>query len=60
MATGDRSSARILGVVEGYPMTTKNAILGELHVGTVGMFAAAGFTEISRPTLRRVVMRIDF
>jgi GNAT superfamily N-acetyltransferase len=46
--------------VEGYPTTTKQAILGELHVGTVGMFAAAGFTEVSRPTLRRVVMRIDF
>lgn len=23
-------------------------------------FAAAGFTEVSRPTLRRAVMRIDF
>ena len=48
------------GAVEGYPITTKEAILGELHVGTAGMFAAAGFTELSRPTLRRVVMRIDF
>jgi GNAT superfamily N-acetyltransferase len=46
--------------VEGYPMTTKNALLGELHVGTHGMFAAAGFAEVSRPSVRRVVMRIDF
>jgi hypothetical protein len=46
--------------IEGYPMTTKNAILEELHVGTVGVFAAAGFAEISRPTKRRAVMRIDF
>ena len=46
--------------VEGYPMTTKNVILEELHVGTEGMFADAGFKEVSRPTLRRVVMRIDF
>jgi GNAT superfamily N-acetyltransferase len=46
--------------IEGYPMTTKNAILEELHVGTEGVFADAGFTEVSRPTLRRVVMRIDF
>lgn len=46
--------------VEGYPMTTKQVILGELHVGTEGMFARAGFAEVSRPTLRRVVMRIDF
>ena len=45
--------------LEGYPMTTTGAILGELHVGTAGMFAAAGFAEVSRPTLRRVVMRID-
>ena len=46
--------------VEGYPMTTTNAILEELHVGTQAAFAAAGFVEISRPTLRRIVMRIDF
>jgi hypothetical protein len=41
-------------------MTAKNAILEELHVGTEGVFAGAGFTRVSRPTLRRVVMRIDF
>jgi GNAT superfamily N-acetyltransferase len=46
--------------VEGYPMTTKQVILVELHPGTIGMFAAAGFAEVSRPTLRRVVMRMDF
>ena len=33
---------------------------GELHVGSRSIFAAAGFTEVSHPTLRRVVMRIDF
>ena len=32
---------------------------GELHVGSRSIFAAAGFTEVSRPTLRRVVMRIE-
>jgi hypothetical protein len=41
-------------------MTTTDALLSELHVGTQGMFAAAGFAEVSRPTVRRVVMRIDF
>jgi GNAT superfamily N-acetyltransferase len=46
--------------IEGYPIVTKDVILEELHVGTQGVFAAAGFTEVSRPTLRRVVMRIDF
>ena len=41
-------------------MTSKNAILEELHVGTERTFADAGFAEITRPTLRRAVMRIDF
>jgi GNAT superfamily N-acetyltransferase len=46
--------------VEAYPMTTTEALLGELHVGTHGMFAAAGFTEVGRPSIRRAVVRIDF
>jgi hypothetical protein len=46
--------------IEGYPMTTTNAISEELHVGTAGMFAQAGFVEVSRPTPRRAVVRIDF
>jgi len=33
---------------------------GELHVGSLGIFKAAGFTEIGRPTPRRAVVRIDF
>ncbi|CAN5300552.1 hypothetical protein BH20ACT13_BH20ACT13_12980 [soil metagenome] len=33
---------------------------GELHVGSRSIFAAAGFAEVSHPTPRRVVMRIDF
>jgi GNAT superfamily N-acetyltransferase len=45
--------------LEAYPMTTKEALLGEFHVGTAHMFEAAGFTKVSRPTLRRAVMRID-
>ena len=46
--------------IEGYPMVTKNVILEELHVGTEGVFADAGFAKVSHPTLRGVVMRIDF
>lgn len=46
--------------LEGYPIATKNVIDEELHVGTVRTFADAGFHEVSRPTKRRVVMRIDF
>jgi GNAT superfamily N-acetyltransferase len=45
--------------IEAYPMNTKKVILEELHVGTEGVFADAGFAEVSRPTPRRVVMRID-
>lgn len=30
------------------------------HVGTRSIFEAAGFVEVHRATLRRVVMRIDF
>lgn len=49
--------------VEGYPMVTEpgqEIAWGELHVGSRSMFAAAGFEEVSAPTKRRVVLRIDF
>jgi GNAT superfamily N-acetyltransferase len=46
--------------LEGYPITTKEVILEELHVGTEGVFARAGFVQVSHPTPRRLVMRIDF
>jgi GNAT superfamily N-acetyltransferase len=46
--------------VEGYPILTTDVISQELHVGTSSIFADAGFTEVSHPTPRRVVMRIDF
>jgi GNAT superfamily N-acetyltransferase len=48
--------------VEGYPMITRpgdEITWGELHVGSRGVFAAAGFAEVTRPTKRRVVMRIE-
>jgi GNAT superfamily N-acetyltransferase len=59
-AAVDFASERGARAIEGYPMTTKNVIAEELHVGTEGVFADAGFTEVNRPTLRRVVMRVDF
>ena len=49
--------------VEGYPMITQpeqEITWGELYVGSRGIFADAGFAEVSRPTPRRVVMRIEF
>ena len=45
--------------VEAYPITTTAVIDEELHVGTVPTFAATGMAEVSRPTKRRVVMRLD-
>ena len=59
-AAVDFARERGARAIEGYPMTTKNAIAEELHVGTETVFSDAGFTEGSRPTLRRAVMRIDF
>jgi hypothetical protein len=49
--------------LEGYPMITppgKEITWGEVHFGARQVFEDAGFEEISRPTVRRVVMRIDF
>ncbi|RLQ94666.1 N-acetyltransferase [Falsibacillus albus] len=48
--------------IEGYPMITvpeKDIPWGELHVGAYNAFIAAGFREVTRPTKRRVVMRIE-
>ena len=59
-AAVDFARRRGARAVEGYAITTKNVISEELHAGTQRMFAGAGFTEVSRPTLRRAVMRIDF
>ncbi|WP_129783397.1 GNAT family N-acetyltransferase [Promicromonospora panici] len=49
--------------VEGYPIVLnqgQEVSWGEANVGTPGPFAAAGLTEVSRPTKRRRVMRLDF
>ncbi len=62
-ATVDFARQRGARALEAYPMITtpeQEITWGELHVGSRSVFAAAGFTEVSHPTLRRVVMRIDF
>jgi len=59
-AAVDFARERGARAIEGYPMTTTNVISEELHVGTEGAFADAGFTAVTRPTLRRVVMRVEF
>ncbi|MFC7533677.1 GNAT family N-acetyltransferase [Actinoplanes sp. GCM10030250] len=49
--------------LEGYPIVTaagQEYSWGELYVGSHKIFVEAGFTEVSRPTPRRAVMRVDF
>ena len=62
-AAVDFARERGARALEGYPMITKpgkEITWDELRVGSCSIFAAAGFAEVSHPTLRRVVMRIDF
>jgi GNAT superfamily N-acetyltransferase len=62
-ATVDFARERGARALEGYPMITQpgqEITWDELRVGSRSIFAAAGFAEVSHPTLRRVVMRIDF
>jgi GNAT superfamily N-acetyltransferase len=62
-AAVDFARERGARALEGYPMLVEpgqNVIWGELHVGTRSVFEAAGFREVSHPSKRRVVMRIDF
>lgn len=62
-ATVDFARERGARALEAYPIVPRPGEefgWGELYVGSRNIFAAAGFTEISRPTARRVVMRVDF
>jgi GNAT superfamily N-acetyltransferase len=62
-AAVDYARARGARALEGYAMITKpgqEVAWGELYVGSRSIFAAAGFSEVTRPTPRRVVMRIEF
>ena len=62
-AAVDFARERGARALEGYPMVTEpgqEVMLVELNVGTRSAFADAGFTEVAHPTIRRVVMRIDF
>ncbi|HEY2079636.1 MAG TPA: GNAT family N-acetyltransferase [Streptosporangiaceae bacterium] len=48
--------------VEAYPMLHKPGQIvswGEMNVGSRNTFLAAGFREVSHPTTRRLVMRLD-
>jgi GNAT superfamily N-acetyltransferase len=62
-AAVDYARANGARALEAYAMLTqpgKEITWGELHVGARQVFAEAGFAEVSRPSVRRAVMRIDF
>ncbi len=62
-AAVDIARQRGARALEAYPMVTqpgKEITWGEVHVGARQVFHDAGFTQVSHPTARRVVMRIDF
>jgi GNAT superfamily N-acetyltransferase len=54
--------ARGARALEAYPMRSEigEVTWDEIHVGAESIFAAAGMHEVSRPGVRRIVMRADF
>ncbi|MBV1777807.1 GNAT family N-acetyltransferase [Paeniglutamicibacter sp. ABSL32-1] len=62
-AAVDFARGRGARAVEGYPMLLpegRKPMWGEMFVGSRSIFEEAGFGEVSHPTPRRLVMRIDF
>ena len=62
-AAVDFARERGARAIEGYPMITRpdyEITWGDLHVGSHRVFAEAGFIEVTHPSLRRLVMRVDF
>ena len=61
-AAVEHARAQGARALEAYPMRTSagEVTWDEIHVGSESIFAAAGLTEVSRPGVRRLVMRIDF
>lgn len=43
--------------VEGFPLADPGPHRADRYLGTEGLFAACGFTEVARPSPRRVIMR---
>jgi GNAT superfamily N-acetyltransferase len=61
-ATIDAARAGGARALEAYPMTVRpgqEITWGEAHVGVRPVFEEAGFAEVTHPTPRRVVVRID-
>ncbi len=65
LAAGTIDLARAAGAraVEAYPMKPaagKEVTWGEMHVGALSSFLAAGFQVVHVPSLRRAIVRYDF
>ncbi|HEX9065880.1 MAG TPA: GNAT family N-acetyltransferase [Streptosporangiaceae bacterium] len=61
-AAAEYARAHGATAVEAYPMVPKpgqDVSWGEMNVGSRNTFVAAGFRDVSHPTTRRVVMRLD-
>jgi GNAT superfamily N-acetyltransferase len=61
-ATPEFARSRGARALEGYPMVVEpgaDITWGELYVGAVSIFEAAGFHEVAAPTPRRRVYRLD-
>lgn len=58
-AAVEHARARGARAVEGYPLSRPGAVADELHVGLESTFASVGFAPVSRPSARRVVMRLE-
>jgi GNAT superfamily N-acetyltransferase len=61
-AAVDFARERGARALEAYPMITQpgqKISWDEIHVGARSIFEAAGLAEVNRPTLRRIVMRIE-
>jgi len=62
-AAAEHARAQGATAVEGYSIITEPGVeitWGETHVGARQVFEEAGFEEVTAPTKRRRVMRIDF
>ena len=62
-AAVDHARDRGARALEGYPIITRpgqEITWGELYVGSRSAFADAGFAEVTHPTPRRSVMRVDY
>jgi GNAT superfamily N-acetyltransferase len=61
--TIDVARAGGAGTLEAYPMKPapgKDVTWGEMHVGALNAFLAAGFRVVHEPSLRRAIVRYDF